>query len=97
MEEAGESYSSSSSSSSAAAAAASAAPISLRIGSGVAGDFLIEDGEHLVFKDPRWMRDALASAKRLLAKSKYGGSPEEFRVSAQAQAVHSGARTHTLA
>ena len=62
----------------------------------MAGDFLIEDGEHLVFKDPRWMRDALASAKRLLAKSKYGGSPEEFRVSAQAQAVHCAhARTHT--
>ena len=67
-------------SASASASSAVSAPLSLRTGSGVAGDFLIEDGEHLVFKDPKWMRDALASAKRLLAKSKYGGSPEEFRV-----------------
>ena len=64
-----------------AASSSSSAPgaLTVRAGSGVAGDFLIEDGEHLVFKDPRWMRDALASAKRLLAKCKYGGSPEEFR------------------
>ena len=59
----------------------SAAPVTARSGAGVAGDFMFEDGEHLVFKDKRWEKDALPVAKRLLAKAKYGGSPEEFRVS----------------